>query len=220
MTEKEWLVCTDPTSMLDFLHGQASDRKLRLFAVACCRRIWTLVGNDRRRLAVLTEGYADGQVDQAELLTACDEAHDSDWTAGLAFKEAAALDDIEDAAAYAAGNAARAAADAATDYPAFSERTAAWIAACQTEFAGQAALLREVFGNPFRPITVENSWLTATVVALATAVYDDRAFDRLPILADALEDAGCTHADILNHCHQPGEHVRGCWAVDLLLGKK
>jgi len=79
--------------------------------------------------------------------------------------------------------------------------------------------MREIFGNPFHPVTADPAWRTATVVSLATAIYDDRAFDRLPILADALEDAGCTNADILNHCRQPGEHVRGCWALDLLLEK-
>jgi hypothetical protein len=76
-----------------------------------------------------------------------------------------------------------------------------------------------IFGNPFRPVPVNLSWQTATVTDLAQAIYTNRAFDRMPILADALEDAGCTNADILNHCRQPGEHVRGCWVVDLLLGK-
>jgi hypothetical protein len=67
--------------------------------------------------------------------------------------------------------------------------------------------------------TIWLSWNDGIVPKLAQAIYDDRVFDRLPILADALEEAGCTNADILNHCRQPGEHVRGCWVVDLLLGK-
>jgi hypothetical protein len=74
-------------------------------------------------------------------------------------------------------------------------------------------------GNPFHPIALDPMWLMPSVKHLAEAIYEDRAFDRLPILADALEDAGCTNADILNHCRQPGEHVRGCWVVDLLLDK-
>jgi hypothetical protein len=82
------------------------------------------------------------------------------------------------------------------------------------------SLLRCIFGNPFRPVAVDPSWLTSDVVALAEGIYQDRAFDRMPILADALQDAGCEHEDVLNHCRQPGEHVRGCWVVDLLLGKK
>jgi hypothetical protein len=86
----------------------------------------------------------------------------------------------------------------------------------------QAELLRDLFGNPFRPLNLDPSWLSwrdGTIPKLAEAIYDERAFDRLPILADALEDAGCTNEDILTHCRQPGEHVRGCWVVDLLLGK-
>jgi hypothetical protein len=69
-------------------------------------------------------------------------------------------------------------------------------------------------------LTLNPSWLTLTVRQLTQAIYDEGAFERLPILADALEDAGCDNADILNHCRQPGEHVRGCWVVDLVLGKE
>ena len=83
----------------------------------------------------------------------------------------------------------------------------------------QAEIVRCVLGNPFRPVVADPAWLTPTAIAIADSLYRDRAFDRLPILADALEEAGCTVADILLHCRQPGEHVRGCWAVDLVLGK-
>ncbi|MBN9122373.1 MAG: hypothetical protein J0I06_25070 [Planctomycetes bacterium] len=78
--------------------------------------------------------------------------------------------------------------------------------------------MREVFGNPFRPVDV-SPWLTSDVVALARGIYDERAFDRMPILADALQDAGCDNVNVLDHCRGPGEHVRGCWVIDLLLGK-
>jgi hypothetical protein len=80
-------------------------------------------------------------------------------------------------------------------------------------------MVREVFGNPFRPVAIDPSWRTPTVVALAEGIYADRAFDRLPILADALQDAGCDNADILTHCRSNGPHVRGCWVADLILGK-
>lgn len=84
----------------------------------------------------------------------------------------------------------------------------------------QLELVRDIFGPlPFRPVSVTPAWITLTVTRLATAIYTDRAFDRLPILADALEDAGCCNADILTHCRQPGEHCRGCWVVDLLLDR-
>ncbi len=88
------------------------------------------------------------------------------------------------------------------------------------ELAEQAELLRDIFGNPFRSVEFHLEWFTSDVLALARGIYADRAFDRMPILADALQDAGCDDADILNHCREPREHARGCWVVDLLLGKK
>ncbi len=84
-------------------------------------------------------------------------------------------------------------------------------------------MLRDIFGNPFRPVALDSSllaWNDGTVRKMALVTYDERAFDRLPLLADALEDAGCSEAEILAHCRGPGPHVRGCWVVDLLLGKK
>ncbi|MBA4062634.1 MAG: hypothetical protein C0501_02790 [Isosphaera sp.] len=79
--------------------------------------------------------------------------------------------------------------------------------------------MREVVGNPFRPVVPEPEWLTSTALQLARGAYDERAFDRLPILADALQDAGCDHDDVLTHCRDPRlTHVRGCWVVDLVLG--
>jgi hypothetical protein len=94
--------------------------------------------------------------------------------------------------------------------------------AFDSEHINQTVLLREIIGNPFKGFVIDVSWLcwrTNTVPKLAQAIYDDRAFDRLPILADALEEAGCDNTDMLDHCRRPGEHVRGCWVVDLLLGK-
>jgi hypothetical protein len=82
----------------------------------------------------------------------------------------------------------------------------------------QAKALHDIFGNPFRPIHLNPSWLTSTVHCLVSGIYSEKAFDRMPILADALQDAGCDNAEVLNHCRQPGEHVRGCWVVDLLMG--
>jgi hypothetical protein len=82
-----------------------------------------------------------------------------------------------------------------------------------------SVLLRCIVGNPFRPVTCDPSWRTSTVVGLAEAIYADRAFDRLPIMADALEDAGCTHPGVQSHCRGDGPHARGCWVIDLILGK-
>jgi hypothetical protein len=93
---------------------------------------------------------------------------------------------------------------------------------CHKELGNAVALVHCVFGNPFRPIAIDPDWLAwhdGTVPKLAQSIYDDRRFDLLPILADALQEAGCTNNEILQHCHSPGPHVRGCWVVDLLLGK-
>jgi hypothetical protein len=87
----------------------------------------------------------------------------------------------------------------------------------------QASLVREVFGNPFRPVTVRHEWLTAQgalVPTIARCIYEERAFDQLPVLADALEDVRCDEEAILSHCREPGEHVLGCWALDLLRGER
>ncbi|WP_232069866.1 hypothetical protein [Gemmata massiliana] len=84
----------------------------------------------------------------------------------------------------------------------------------------QCDLLRDIFGNPFRPVAFSASWRTDAVVSLARQMYESRDFGAMPILADALQDAGCDNDDILNHCRAPGEHVRGCWVVDLVLGKE
>jgi hypothetical protein len=86
----------------------------------------------------------------------------------------------------------------------------------------QTVLLRDLFGNPFRPVALQSEWLVhndGTAQRLAQSIYEERTFDRLPVLADALEEAGATESTILNHCRGPGPHVRGCWVVDLLLGK-
>jgi hypothetical protein len=91
--------------------------------------------------------------------------------------------------------------------------------AVQAEGTAQAALLRDIVGNPFLPVALDPAWHTHQVVTLARAIYDERAFDRLPVLADALEEAGCIDPGILAHCRGPGPHVRGCWPVDLLLGE-
>jgi hypothetical protein len=97
-----------------------------------------------------------------------------------------------------------------------------WTPTWSSARALQAALLRELFGNPFRPVAADPSWLTwndGTIPKLAGAIYDDRAFDRMPVLADALEESGCMNSDILGHCRGPGSHCRGCWVVDLLTGR-
>ncbi len=90
------------------------------------------------------------------------------------------------------------------------------------EFRHQCLLVRDIFGNPFRPVPVAHSWLAwnnGAIVQLAKAIYDGRRFEDMPVLAKALESAGCKDAEILGHCRGPGPHARGCWLIDLLLGK-
>ena len=83
----------------------------------------------------------------------------------------------------------------------------------------QIKLFRDIFGNPFRPVTFDPAWQTSDTTGIAGRMYDSREFSAMPILADALEEAGCTNADVLLHCREPGVHIRGCWVVDLVLGK-
>jgi hypothetical protein len=80
--------------------------------------------------------------------------------------------------------------------------------------------LREILGNPFLPVAIDPIWHTPQALALARTAYEERRFEDLPLLADALEEAGCTDAAILAHLRGPGPHVRGCWVVDLVLGKE
>jgi hypothetical protein len=208
MTEAEWNACTDPTPMLEFLRGTASDRKLRLFAVACCRRINGLLRWYYSGLEV-AERYADSSASEEELLTIHTELFPHPANSDVAALEAAWH--TTDAYLFDVQKASTSACDA--------------IEWCRSDKGAEASpqteLLRCIFGPvPFRSMNVDPSWLTSTVKQLAQAIYAERAFDRMAILADALEDAGCTNADILSHCRQPGEHCRGCWVLDLLLGKE
>jgi hypothetical protein len=232
VTETEWLAATDPELMLEVVIEDATDRKLRLFGVACCRRIPVSRLDERGRAAIeVAERYAEGEVGEHDL----EDARRAD-------SEAADLgafggDDSWARNSFAAGaeRPAKAAAWAATWRHAGSVELsdAAATAAVPTwdlrtrEFAAQADFLRCIFGNPFRSAPVVDAmWRQGTVQDLAQAVYQERRLPentldptRLATLADALEDAGCADAELLGHLRGPGPHVRGCWAVDMLLGR-
>lgn len=214
MTEAEWLAASDLHAMLEFARqrGILSNRKWRLFAVACCQPVSHLMHDARSRNAVImAERFADGAATADELDVAFDEAFDVEMEFRDKVRRGLEREVPE-------GYAAIAACDSA--HP---DECADGVARCAAKAGGNRAtqvdLLKDVFGNPFRPVAADPSWLTSTVVALAEGIYQERAFDRLPILADALQDAGCEQADILDHCRSPGPHVRGCWVIDLLLGK-
>jgi hypothetical protein len=224
MTEAEWLACTDPHKMLEHVSGWASDRKLRLFAVGCCRLLWkSFPGESRMRQVVfVSERYADGLATREELKAARKNArHCEVATARPGAYQAA----VETASATTYEARLRAIDDQGFDPVLTGQRTDTPAAnrLARQQSAAQCALLRDIFGDPFQPPRlidrVQLAWDEGTVVKLAHAIYEDHAFDQLSILADALEDAGCTDAEVLSHLRAPGPHVRGCWALDLLLGK-
>jgi hypothetical protein len=219
MTEDTWLTAANPLHMLMHvrrtspgLRTEAGRRKFRLFACACVRRLRGLL-KDRRVRSVLetAERFADGEATGDELWAAWCKARDAyrrpypqtlftvlsrlgqagkTWKAVLVWWW--------------------------TTQPELDEARGNTPVEEKRQLAG---VVRDIFGNPFRPAEVEPKWLTPTVVGLAQGIYEERAFDRLPVLADALEDAGCDAADVLDHCRTGTVHVRGCWVVDLLLGK-
>ena len=215
MTEEEWWACRGYHTMLDFVVGHVSDRKLRLLACACCRRpeLWRLLQLHRAtELVDVTERFADGLASWRDVSSAA-EAAPAGRVSGGSWRSPNPV------RLPPSGQALRAASFVA----ALDAADAAWgVAREGVNLLGSTPsdLIRDVFGPlPFRPVAAAPSWRTSTVVALAAGIYAERAFDRLPILADALQDAGCENADVLDHCRGPGPHVRGCWAVDLVLGK-
>ena len=238
MTEADWLAGTDLREMLKALNagGLLSERKARLFAAACCRRVFPPMLDGRSRHAVtVCELYADGLTSQRALAAARAEAGE------VARALEVAPVSLERNKALAAARAAHAAARPTGKRPALVNEVrqvadAALMAAMIGRLSSrihiesvlpQCQFLRCILGNPFRPATVSPAWRTPQVVDLAQAAYDQRELPagtldvaRLAILADALEDAGCDQADILEHLRRLGPHVRGCWVVDLLLGKE
>jgi hypothetical protein len=222
--------------MLKHLRSGKKDRKLHLFAAACCRRIWPLLPNEiARRVVEMAERRADGQAAGEEQAVE-DEFSFAEWDRALGYNDSVyayateAVTQLGHGDGYqaASGAADQASAAAAAATPGWSagkqaERVATWTEGRKGEHRAQCDLLRDIFGNPYRPVTIDRAWLAwngGTVPKLAQAIYDERRFADLPILADALEEAGCDSADLLGHCRQPGEHVRGCWVLDRLLGKE
>jgi hypothetical protein len=227
MTEAEWLTSSDPDGLLhwvwsssmasppdDLSHPHATNRRLRLFACACCRSIWPLLTDPRSRAAVeVSERFADGRATDRELREASTAAY-----------EVTRLT-VDEAALYAAFAASGVAEEESWLFePAHVAANAASAGGHpEEERRRQCDILRDLFGNPFRPVgalEIEPERTSSDVVALAHTIYEDRTFNLFPILADALQDAGCDYPYVLDHCRDPNlTHYRGCWVLDLILGR-
>jgi hypothetical protein len=226
MTEEEWLACTDPKPMLEFLRAKkASHRKLRLFAVACCRRFRHLLVPEACEALEVAEKVAEGLVGSEERRRVREMAFQVGWVRdpSTAHRRGPAKAAVCDSLARRAWEAAALTAWRTSKIGAMEAIHSFggdWSAAKEGQDVLLAECLRCFFGNPLRPITLDPAWLTPKVKTLTQAIYDDRAFERMPELADALAEASCSNQDILSHCRGPGPHVRGCWVVDLVLGKE
>ncbi len=209
MTEAEWLTSDDPNKLL-VSFPLPTQRKTQLFACACCHQIKHLLTDKGLRAIAGTERAIDGLLPLAELFELQPDMSarygsslDADSAVSWALR-----DGQQDPSGYLPGYlyAAQWSASASRDAPA--------------QWRIQADLVRDIFANSFRPVNFATAWLTSDVLALARQMYESREFSAMPILADALQDAGCDNPDVLNHCRGDGPHVRGCWVVDLVLGKE
>ncbi len=194
MTEAEWLAASDPRPLLEFLRGNASERKLRLLGCARC----DLINPDPNNTAEAVR-FADGLMTVDEIRAVWATTSNLPWSwPERGYEWASVL-------------------PAPPDHRELDPAGFDAVVALLTRFC---CALRDIFGNPFCPITFSPSWRTDTAVSLARTMYDSRDYSAMPILADALQDAGCDSPDLLDHCRDPnGTHVRGCWVVDLVLEK-
>ena len=224
VTEDGWLISTDPWSMLQIVkRSMPSERKLRLFNATICRRFWNYLPEASRAILSESELLADGltqaTLDERDLCRQANSAvapFDRQYpTKQFPSREVRIQRDAAAAVCYAV-------------LPGELWAAASYFWDIDTAEKGpHTDILRDIFGNPFRPAFIDLTWLTPSVTSLAAAAYEERSLPsgelnpaRLGILADALEEAGCTDMRILDHLRSVRGHVRGCWAVDLLLGKK
>ena len=242
MTEQQWLKSVAVMKMTLFVAShdgmvrrKAGRRKLRLFGCFSCRQLWEQMTDARSQHAVeVAERLADDRAAPAEVKRAAEQATMARVAAinlanqgGIQYRRDAEARGWLSNDEWTAAGAATAVLDTAwrsfTCRTLFYWRTESDLARTLSPARrrAQANALRCICGNPFRPVEVDPSWLTwneGTVRRVARSIYDDRAWDQLPVLGDALEDAGCTHEGMLAHCRGPGPHTRGCWVMDLLLG--
>ncbi len=224
MTEAGWLACSDPDWLLEPTNHIFHKRKTGLWAAACCRRAWHLLPNIHREVLVAAEVSCE-RLDH--LVGVVD---DEIRKVAFPYWPYPTFTSEREAVGLLSGGSHRSAVEqvataltceeiGCTPNPTQKELQARYWAAWKRHQGIHADLLRDVIGNPYRPAKCHPDWLTSDVLALARGIYEERAFDRMPILADALQDAGCDNDDILNHCRDHGTHVRGCWGIDLILDK-
>lgn len=219
--ESDWGASENPHHLLAILMRRVvmGGRRFRLTALACCRRGWEQLPDPLRESVDVGERYADREATFAQVRAAAERCGavgvgpDAKAVLGALHREPriGVQDTVYSLLGVAWGG---------PRLPELRPARSGWGGAWELESRAMADIVRDIFGNPFRPVATDRSWLTSTVVELARGVYAERASDGLPILADALQDAGCDDGQILGHCRAPGPHVRGCWVVDLLLGKK
>jgi hypothetical protein len=234
MSQKRWLDSLEPGPMLDFLGGTMTARKLRLLACAACRYVWDQLIDDRSREAVIVaELFADDHASNEKLeqafKEACRACGDHSAKGGNISSAAAAVhhacwygNDFLVAAKRSLACAAHVAVyQAARDVDSGRMTIASnWETLVQKRENGKMArLVREVFGNPFKSVAMEATFLTPAVADVARTIYEQRAFQRLPEISVLLEASGYKNKLVLEHCRDPRPHYRGCWAVDLVLGK-
>jgi hypothetical protein len=231
--------------MLDLAAARLSDRKLNLFNLWCCHSLRPYLRDPRINAAVrYAEQYVDelwdDTADREAVRLAAQQAVQqlSKWAHSLPrsqtqFRNRRVYVHAAKVAQQAVGNdlpsrgvyftsqlTAYAYAWANDDAPdTYPDDSPSCEALKKAHFQLQDSIFRDLVGNPFRPGEFDPLWRTSDVLGLARAVYEDSAFDRLPILADALMDAGCADNLVLSHCRSAGPHTRGCWVVDLVLGK-
>jgi hypothetical protein len=206
MTEEEWLNSLSAIGMLGALPAEMTDRKVRLFVCACARRVWGRLSTKEQRNLAASEDYAAGRISLDKLKRLWK------WPQDVELR-ARTEDGIRNAEIYAtvaARSGKKGRGRNIRDDVLASER------------AAQATLVRCILPPLGRNPRLETAWLSwdgGLVLNLARGIYEDGAFDRLPVLADALEEAGCTDTTWLGHLRGPGPHVLGCWPVDVILGK-
>ena len=238
LDESGWTNEFRMTFVVDYLEQHANERKLRLFASACCRRVWDLLSVPAaQRIVELSDALADGADASAEL-RALHESSDFVELDALAQEDAPRADVRISACGLDALRCARSLAardgfdlylivqntsrDLTKDFvrSSWNYQIGRSPGPDAAEFAFKERLLHDIFGNPFRPVSFNPAWRTDTAVSLARTMYDSREFGAMPILADALQDAGCEDEQVLHHCRDANQvHVRGCWVCDLVLGK-